>query len=128
MKMGDNKGYIRNADEKGSINISEEVVAVIAATSAMEVPGVNGLYYSHGKEITHKIGKRGFAKGIKLGYDGDNLTIDVHIVAEMGYSVSDVAVAIQKAVIAAIEDAVGTRVSAVNVHVCGVALKKSKER
>jgi len=124
--MGENKGYIRNADEKGSINISEDVVAIIAASAAMEVQGVHALYYSHGKELTHKLGKKGFAKGVKLVFDGDNITVDVHIVAEMGSSVSEVAAEIQKAVISAVEGAVGAKVCAVNVHVCGVALKKSK--
>jgi len=124
--MGDHKGYIRNADEKGSINISEDVVAIIAASAATEVSGVHSLYYSHGKEITHMIGKRGFARGIKLNIEGDVMTIDVHIVADMGYSVSEVGASIQKAVISAVEDAVGAKVSAVNVHICGVALKKGR--
>ena len=124
--MGDHKGYIRNADEKGSINISEDVVAIIAASAAAEVAGVHSLYYSHGKEITHMIGKKGFARGIKLSIEGDVMTIDVHIVADMGFSVSDVGAAIQKAVISAVEDAVGAKVGAVNVHICGVALKKNR--
>jgi len=124
--MGEHKGYIRNADEKGSVNISEDVVAIIAATAAVEVEGVHGLYYSHGRELKQMIGKRGFAKGVRLGIDGDNVTVDVYIVAEMGFSVNEVGAKIQKAVISAVEDAVGAKVSAVNVHICGVALKKNK--
>ena len=126
--MGDSKGYIRSADERGSINISEEVVAIIAASAAREVQGVHALYYSHGKEITHMLGKKGFAKGIKLSFDGDNIAIDVQIVVEMGHPVSEVGSAVQKAVISAVEDAVGAKVTAVNVHVSGVALKKSRSR
>ena len=125
-KMGEHKGYIKNSHEKGSINISEDVVAIIAASAAVEVEGVRGLHYSHGKELTHMIGKRGFARGVKLSIEGENIAIDVHIVAEMGYSVSEVGAAIQKAVVTAVEDAVGAKVSAVNVHVGGVALKKAK--
>ena len=124
--MGDSKGYIKNADEKGSISISEDVVSVIAASAAVEVDGVHGLHSSHGKEITNIVGKRGLSRGVKLYIDGDNVTIEVHVVAEMGYSVSTVGSEIQKAVIAAVEAAVGATVSAVNVHICGVALKKGK--
>jgi len=124
--MGEHKGYIRNSDEKGSINISEDVVAIIAATAALEVEGVHGLHYSHGKEITHMIGRRGFARGVKLSVEGDDISVEVHIVAEMGFSISEVGAAIQKSVISAIEDTVGAKVSAVNVHICGVALKKSR--
>jgi len=124
--MGEHKGYIRNSDEKGSVNISEEVVAIIAANAALEVEGVHGLHYSHGKEFTHMIGKRGFARGVKIVVEGDDITIDVHIVAEMGHSISEVGASIQKSVISAIEDTVGAKVSAVNVHICGVALKKNR--
>ena len=124
--MGEQKGYIKNSDEKGSINISEDVVAIIAATAAVEVEGVNGLYYSHGKEITEIIGKKGFTRGVQLSIDGDVITIDVHIMTEMGYSISDIGASVQRAVISAIEDSVGARVSAVNVHICGVTIKKNR--
>jgi len=124
--MGDNKGYIKNADEKGSINISEDVVAVIAATAAIEVEGVHGLYHTHGKELINMIGKRLLSRGVKLDIDGDDVTIDVYIVAEMGYSVSEVGAEAQKAVASAVESAVGVTVKAVNVHICGVSLKKQK--
>jgi len=126
--MGEQKDYIRTSDEKGSINISEDVVAIIAASAAMEVDGVYSLYYSHSKEITHLIGRKGFAKGVDLTIDGDDVGIDVHIVTELGFSVSEVCVSVQKAVMAAVEDAVGAKVSAVNVHVSGVALKKNRPK
>jgi len=124
--MGDGKGYIKNSDEKGSINISEDVVAVIAASAVEEVEGVHGLYFLHGKELTNMIGKRGLTKGVKLSINGDDISIDVHIMAEMGYSVNEVGAEVQKAVVSAVEDAVGVTLSAVNVHISGVALKKSK--
>ena len=41
--MGENKDYITHPDEKGSVNISEEVISVIAAAAAMETEGVAGL-------------------------------------------------------------------------------------
>jgi len=126
--MGEQKEYIRNSDEKGSINISEDVVAIIAASAAVEIDGVYSLYYAHSKEISHLIGRKGVAKGIKLTIDDDDVAVDVHVVIQLGASVSDVGAAIQKAVMSAVEDAVGVTVSAVNVHVSGVALKKNKTK
>lgn len=125
--MGEQKGYIKSCDEKGSINISEDVVAIIAASAAAEVEGVHGFYYSQGKEITNMIGKRHAPKGVKLSFSEDVVTFDVYIVVDMGYSVNEVGEKIQKAVISAVEDAVGAKVSEVNVHICGVALKKTKQ-
>jgi len=125
--MGEQKGYIRNADEKGSVNISEDVIAIIAANATLDVEGVNGFYYSQGKELTQMIGKRGYIRGVKLGIDGEEITIDVYIMAERGYSVNEIGKKIQDAVISAVEDAVGAKVSAVHVHVCGVAMKRNKQ-
>ena len=125
--MGENKGYIRTSDEKGSVNIAEEVIAVIAATTAIDVDGVHGLYISHSKELTSLNGKKGLSKGVKLSIDEDNIVIDVHIIAEMGYSVSEVGAEVQKAVISAISSAVGVTVATVNVHVCGIAHEKGKK-
>ena len=124
--MGESKGYIRTADENGSINISEDVVAVIAASAAAEIEGVQGLFFSPGKELSNMVGKKGLSKGVKLVVDGDNVTIDVYIIVGIGYSVSDVGTEVQKAVISAVEATVGVSVAAVNVHICGVSLKKKQ--
>ena len=124
--MGESKSYIRNSDEKGSINISEDVVAVIAATATMEVSGVHSMFASYGKEISNVIGKKAMSKSVKLQMDGDDVTVEVHIIAMIGHSVNEVGADIQRAVISAVEAAVGVTVSAVNVHICGVSLKKTK--
>jgi len=125
-KMAENKGYIRSSDERGSINICQSVVAVIAASAAVDVDGVYGLYQSPGKELTSVSSRKGISKGVKLNIEGDDVTVDVHIIVEIGYSVSEVGAEVQKAVVSAIEAAVGAKVSTVNIHICGVSLKKSR--
>ena len=124
--MGENKGYIKNTDEKGSVSISEDVVAVIAATAAMEVEGINSLFPSHGKELTDVISKKALSRGVKMHIEEDKITIDVHIIATIGYPVNEVGAEIQKAIKSAVEATIGVTVSAVNVHICGVSLKKKK--
>ena len=124
--MGEHKGYIRNTDEKGSINISEDVVAVVVAAAAVEVEGVHGLFFAHGRELTNMLSKKGLSRGVKLHIDGDDVSVDVYVMVEMGYSVSEVGLEVQKGVISAVEAAVGVTISAVNVHICGVSLKKNK--
>ena len=124
--MGENKGYISNADDKGSINISEDVIAVIAAAAAAEVEGVHSMFPPSGKDITNMLGRKGLSKGVKLSISEDDILVDVSIIVEMGFSVSEVGAEVQRVVISAVEAAVGVAVKAVNVHICGVALKKSK--
>ena len=125
--MGENKkGYFKKSDEKGSINISEEVITVIAATAAVDVEGVHGLFVSHGREITQISGKKGLYKGVRLNNANNKLNVDIYIVAKMGYSVNEIGEDVQKAVVSAIESATGIKVGDINVHICGVALKKAK--
>ena len=124
--MGENKGYIRNMDEKGSVNISEEVVAVISAAAAVDVDGVHGLFVSHGKELTTMIGKKGMSRGVKLNIEGDAITIDISIIADMGVPVNEVGAQVQREIISAVEAATGINVEAVNVHICAIARTKDR--
>ena len=122
--MAESKGYISTTDERGSINISEDVVAIIAAAAAAEVEGVNEPFIAPGKDSTNMLGRRGTPKGVKLCIDGDDIIIDINIITEIGFSVSEVGASVQKAVASAIEDATGVTITAVNVNICGIALKK----
>jgi uncharacterized alkaline shock family protein YloU len=124
--MPESKEYIRINDEKGSINISEEVVAVIAAAATIEVDGVHSLFFSYGKEPTNMLSKKALSKGVRLNIDGDEITVDVYVIATIGYSVNEVGVDIQRSVISAVESTLGVKVSKVNVNICGVSLKKNK--
>jgi uncharacterized alkaline shock family protein YloU len=124
--MPESKEYFRINDEKGSINISEEVVAVIAAAAAIEVDGVHSLFFSHGKEPANMLSKKALSRGVRLNIEGDDVTVDVYVVATIGYSVNEVGADIQKAVISAVESTLGIKVGTVNVNICGVSLKKNK--
>jgi len=125
--MAENKGYIKNSDERGSINICQNVVAVIAAAAAVDNDGVYGLYQSPGRELTTVSGKKGISKGIRINIDNDAIMVDVYYIANMGHSVNEVGMQVQNSVKSAIEEAVGVEVKAVNVHICGVSLKKAKQ-
>jgi len=125
--MPENKSYIRTADDRGSVNICRSVVSVIAASAAVEVDGVYGLYQSASRELTKVSSKKGLSKGIKVSVEEDSsIVIDVNFIAKLGFAVNEVGEAVQKSVKSAIEEAVGVNVSAVNVNICGVSLKKPR--
>ena len=126
--MPESKGYIKTGDERGSINICQSVVAVIAATAAIEISGVFGLYQSPGKELMTLGSKKGLTRGVRVNVEEDDISVDVYLLAEMGFSVKEIGINVQKAVIAAIEEAVGIDVNTVNIHICGVSLKKAKQQ
>ena len=124
--MGENKEYIMHPDEKGSINISEEVIAAIAANAATEIEGVSGLYVSTSKEFADLLGKKNATKGVKITTEGDLVTVDISILVKFGFAVSETAKNVQGAVKTEIESATGLEVKAVNVTVNGVVFDKDK--
>lgn len=123
--MGENKEYITLPDEKGTINISEEVIAVVAANAALETEFVSALAASLGKDFAERLGKKNVQKGIKLQFNEENqLSVDVYILTRLGCSVSKVGNDVQNNVASAIEAATGITVAEVNVHICGISLDK----
>ena len=68
--MGENKEYITHPAENGSISISEEVLAIIAACAVMEVDGVAGMSLSPVKDIAELFGKKLLSKK-KIYFVGD---------------------------------------------------------
>ena len=68
--MAENKGYMTLSDEKGSIHISEEVIAAIAVGAVREVEGVSGTMGTLGSSVadlvTNKKGAQKNAKGVKI--------------------------------------------------------------
>ena len=119
--MADNKQYILQQQDKGSVLISEDVIAEIVAHAAGEVDGVIGLSTKPGADIAEFIGKKNWGRGLKITVlDDDSVTIDCNVNVTYGQSVVDVAAAVQVAVTNALETMAGIRINAVNVNVCGI--------
>lgn len=119
--MAENKQYITQMQENGSVLISEDVIASIVANAIGEVEGVVGLSVKPGADIADMIGKKNWGKGMKItiGQD-DSLVIDCNVNVGYGQNVVTVAKAVQDAVVAAVESATAVKINAVNVNVCGI--------
>ena len=124
--MGENREYITYPDEKGSINISEEVIAVIAANAAVEVEGVASLSASLGKDLAELLGKKNISKGVKISVSEEAVTADIFVMVRLGYAVNEVGMKVQQRVLSAIQDMTGFAIEAVNVHICGISFEKDK--
>lgn len=119
--MAENKQYIYNEQENGSVMISEDVVIAIAEQAISEVEGVVGLSTKPGADIVEMIGKKSWGRGIKVTIGEDNaLSVDCNIIVAYGQSVVDVASAVQSSVCAALESTTCVKVSNVNVNVCSI--------
>lgn len=123
--MAENKEYITQVRSDGAIHISEDVVTTIAAAAVTEVDGVCGLSANIGTDLAEMLGKKSLSKGIRMSVgEDDAITIGCNVIAQYGNSVMEVAKAVQDAVSAAIESMTGLKVAAVNVNICGIAMKK----
>lgn len=125
--MAEIKEYIAKADEGGSISISEEVIASIAAVAALEIDGVASLG-SSSVDISELLGKKSSAKGVKIQLEGDATEIAISIAIKKGHIIPTVAKAVQKNVITAVESMTGLKASAVNVKVTGVVFEKETKK
>ena len=119
--MAENKQYISQMEENGSVLISEDVITTIIALAVEEVEGVVGLNVKPGADIIEMIGKKNWGKGLKITIaEDESLTVDCNITVAYGQSVVSVANAVQTSITNALESMAGIKISAVNVNVCGI--------
>ena len=120
--MADNKQYIAQTQDNGSVMISEDVIAAIVAHAASEVEGVLGLNTKPGMDIAELIGKKSWSKGIKINVaEDDSVSIDCNLTVSYGQNVVSIAKAAQAAITDALESMAGIKIAAVNVNICGIA-------
>lgn len=129
--MEENKKEEENMTEKNieveventesGIEISNDVIAVIAGVAVSEVQGVASMSGGFAGGISEVLsGKKNLAKGIKVEKTENTTKIDVNIIVEYGSRIPDVAFEIQNRVKKAVEGMTGFKVEEVNVHVQGV--------
>ncbi len=119
--MAENKQYVKNLQKKGSLLISEDVIAAIVAHAAAEVDGVVSLNTKPGVDIVELIGKKNRGKGTKITILEDNsVSIECNININYGHSVVDVAKDVQNAITSALEATASINIASVDVNVCGI--------
>ena len=112
---------------ENGIEISNDVIAVIAGVAVSEVQGVASMSGGFAGGITEVLsGKKNMAKGIKVDKTENKAKIDVNIIVEYGSRIPDVAYEIQNRVKKSVEGMTGFKVEEVNVHVQGVDTNISK--
>ena len=97
------ENYIARQDEHGSINISEDVIAVMVAAAASEVDGVAGLANTIGTDLAEFLGRKSVSKGVKVQFVEDKIVVDVVVIVRFGVKINEVGVKIQEAVAGAVE-------------------------
>ncbi len=104
-----------DTDKIGSIQISEEVISIIAGTACFEIEEVVGMAGVAG--IMDAINKKNLAKGIEIKMLESGIEVNVNVILKLGSKISTVAEKIQDKVKVAIESMTNLTVDKVNVNI-----------
>lgn len=118
--------------EQGRTTIADTVVAKIAGIAAREVSGVHEL----GGGTARAVGalreripgsRTNFSQGVAVEVGERQAAVDVQLVADYGVSIADLAQAIRRNVVAAIERMTSLQVTEVNIDVQDVFLESETQ-
>lgn len=104
----------------GRVEISSEVIEVVASIAATETKGVHALQNNFASGNIEKWGKKYRGKGIKVDTKDDALVISVYVSLFGDAKIHDTAVNIQKNITNAIKNMTSFEVKEVNVHVINI--------
>ena len=119
--------YVLQEDENlGSVQIADEVVAMIASLAATEVDGVSAMGGNITNELMSKVGVKNLTKGVKVEVIGSSVKGELVVLLEYGYNIPATSQKVQERVKNAIENMTGLTVTDVNIRIAGVNMNAGK--
>ena len=111
---------------RGSVKIADDVILCIAALAATDVEGVASMAGNITNDLVSMFGVRNLRRGVKVDIEEDEVTIDLSINVEYGYSIPAVSARVQEKVRNTIENMTGFTVSEVNVSIAGIDTRSAE--
>jgi uncharacterized alkaline shock family protein YloU len=106
----------------GKIEMSEDVVATIAALAARQVGGIHALgrsrFISFGEKLT---------RGVDVEVGSREAALDLEVIIDYGTNIRDVATELRKRIATEVDRMAGRRVIEVNINVVGIHLPEDKK-
>ena len=119
--------YVLQEDENiGSVQIADEVVAMIASLAATEVDGVSAMAGNISNELMSRVGVKNLTKGVKVEVIGSSVKVDLAVLMEYGYNIPTTSQKVQERVKNSIENMTGLTVSDVNIRIACVNMNTGK--
>ena len=115
--------YFTISDEKGSIHISEDVIAAITGNALSEMEGIAAFSNTAGSELSELIGKKSISKGIRVSFAEGEIIIDTTILVRFGGNLTELCKTAQEAIAVAVDSITGVK-PVVNIRVAGIAFDK----
>jgi len=105
-------------NEKGTVEITNEVFTMISGSAATNCFGVKGMVHWNFKDgIVGLLKKENVSKGVKVAFEDDEVVIDLHIAVEHGVNITAVSNSIMTEVKYHVEQMTRVKVRRVNVFV-----------
>ncbi|RBW70657.1 Asp23/Gls24 family envelope stress response protein [Bacillus taeanensis] len=127
--MNENRmlGMEEHDTDLGKIEISPEVIEVIAGIAANEVEGVAAMRGNFASGVVERFGKKAHGKGVKVDLSENGIVLDVFVVVTYNYSIPDVGRQIQDNIREALQNMTALEVNAINIHVVGIQFEQKEE-
>ena len=109
----------------GTVQIADDVVAIIAGLAATEVEGVKAMAGNITNELVAKLGMKNLSKGVEVEVVDNTVDVSLSLILAYGYNIPDVSKKVQDKVKTAIENMTGLNVSAVNVRIANVDIENN---
>lgn len=123
----ENKIYTLQGNESlGSVQIADDVVAIIAGLAATEVEGVSAMAGNITNELMSKVGYKSLTKGVKVDIINHQVKAELALTMDYGYSIPATCAKVQEKVKATIENMTGLEVTDVDIRITSVDMKKGK--
>ena len=115
-----------NRDEAnlGIVNISDEVIGVVAGIAASEIDGILEINHNNSTGIGHKFSKKSLGKGIKVNVEN----IEIGVTVQYGIKIPDVVSQVQENVRRTVEAITGLKVALVNIYVQNIIILKEEDK
>ena len=119
--------YVLQGNENiGSVEIADDVVAIIAGLAATEVDGVSAMAGNITNELMSKVGVKNLTKGVRVEILGQDVTVALSLLMDYGYNIPTTCSKVQEKVKSTIENMTGLNVTDVNIRIAGVDMNKNK--
>jgi uncharacterized alkaline shock family protein YloU len=112
----------------GKVEISPDVIEVIAGIAASDVEGVASMRGNFASGVVEKLGRKSHGKGVKVELTEEGISIDVYVLMKYGISIPDVAQNIQDSIRQALLNMTALEASDINVFVVGVQFENKEKQ
>ena len=117
---------IEEKEANGQIQISDEVISIIAGTAAAETEGVSLPSSAPVSSVKGFFGKKNQSKGVKVTVEENTVLIEIEVVVKFGINIKNACEEVQQKVKNAVETMTGLTVSGVNINVTAIMVEKEQ--